>query len=68
LAHQLVRDFYDHFNQRRVAAAGALFAPDAVVDMPPFVPRAHGADAYFQFAATRPARIRVRWTWAHSAC
>ena len=51
MAHQLVRDFYDHFNQRRVAAAGELFAPDAAVDMPPFFPRAHGADAYFQFAA-----------------
>jgi predicted ester cyclase len=30
--------------------AGTLFAADAVVEMPPFVQRAHGCDAYAQFA------------------
>ena len=49
---QLVRDYYRCFNERRIVTAGALFAPDAVVEMPPFVQRADGSDAYAQFAET----------------
>jgi predicted ester cyclase len=48
----LVREYYRCFNERRIAAAGTLFAPDAVVEMPPFVERAHGSDAYTRFADT----------------
>ena len=47
---QLVRDYYRCFNDRQIVTAGTLFAPDAVVDMPPFVRNATGADAYAQFA------------------
>jgi predicted ester cyclase len=50
MSDQLVRDYYSCFNERRIVTAGTLFAPDAVVEMPPFVQRAHGADAYTQFA------------------
>lgn len=52
MSDQLVRDYYRCFNERRIVTAGALFAADAVVEMPPFVQRAHGADAYTQFADT----------------
>jgi predicted ester cyclase len=48
----LIRDYYRCFNERRIADAGLLFAPDAVVDMPPFVQRAQGSNAYVQFAET----------------
>src|ERR1700676_4242154 len=52
MSDQLVRDYYRYFNERRLATAGMLFGPDAVVDMPPFVHQAHGPAAYAQFADT----------------
>ncbi|CEF48788.1 unnamed protein product [uncultured bacterium] len=52
MSDQLVRDHYRYFNERLLAAAETLFAPDAVVDMPPFVRQAHGPAAYAQFAET----------------
>jgi predicted ester cyclase len=52
MSDQLVRDYYRCFNERRIVTAGTLFAPDAVVEMPPFVQRAHGSDAYVRFADT----------------
>jgi hypothetical protein len=45
-----VRDYYRCFNERRIADAGAQFAVNAVLDMPPFIRDATGAVAYAQFA------------------
>jgi hypothetical protein len=50
MSDQLVRDYYRYFNERRLTTAGTLFAPDAVVDIPPFVHHAHGSAAYARFA------------------
>jgi predicted ester cyclase len=52
IGDQLVRDYYRYFNERRVVTAETLFAPDAVVEMPPFVQHAQGGGAYAQFADT----------------
>jgi predicted ester cyclase len=52
VTNQLIRHYYASFNERRIVDAGALFAADAVVEMPPFVQRAHGSGAYAQFADT----------------
>jgi predicted ester cyclase len=52
MSDQLIRDYYRCFNERRLADAGALFSDDAVLEMPPFVQDATGADAYAQFADT----------------
>jgi predicted ester cyclase len=52
MSDQLVRDHYRYFNERLLAAAETLFAPDAVVDMPPFVRQTRGPAAYAQFAET----------------
>ena len=46
----VIRDYYACFNERRIVDARALFAADAVVEMPPFVLNAIGADAYARFA------------------
>jgi predicted ester cyclase len=48
----LILDYYRCFNERRIVTSGTLFAPNAVVEMPPFVQRSHGSDAYTQFADT----------------
>jgi predicted ester cyclase len=48
---QLVRDYYRYFNERDIVKAATLFAPDAVMETPPFVERAHGAGAHARFAA-----------------
>src|SRR6266496_3216548 len=52
MSDQLIRDYYRCFNERRIVTASTLFAPNAVVEMPPFVQRAHGADAYKEFTDT----------------
>ena len=52
MTDQLIRDYYRCFNERRIPDTGLLFAPDAVLEMPPFVQRAHGYAAYAQFAET----------------
>lgn len=52
MSDQLVQDYYHCFNERRLVTAGALFAADAVVDMPPFLQQARGPNAYEQFAET----------------
>jgi hypothetical protein len=52
MTDQLIRDYYRCFNERRIPDAGLLFAPDAVLEMPPFVQRAHGYAAYAHFAET----------------
>ena len=52
MTSQLIRNYYRCFNERRMSDAAALFAADAVVDMPPFVQRAHGSGAYAHFADT----------------
>src|ERR1035437_6550184 len=52
MTDQLIRDYYRCFNERRIPDAGLLFTPDAVLEMPPFVQRAHGYAAYAQFAET----------------
>jgi predicted ester cyclase len=52
MSHRLIRDYYRCFNERRIADAGTLFAPHAIVEMPPFVGPARGADAYTRFAET----------------
>jgi predicted ester cyclase len=52
MSHQLIRDYYRSFNERHIDTAGTLFAQDAIVEMPPFVQRANGSDAYTQFAET----------------
>jgi hypothetical protein len=52
VADQLIRKYYACFNERRVASAESLFAPTAVLDMPPFVHQAIGPAAYTQFATT----------------
>jgi predicted ester cyclase len=50
VSSQGIRDYYRCFNERRIADAGTLFARGAMVEMPPFVRGAAGADAYAQFA------------------
>jgi len=50
MSDQLIRDYYAGFNERRLGDAGLLFAPDAVLEMQPFVQSAHGYAAYAQFA------------------
>jgi predicted ester cyclase len=52
MSDQLIQDYYRCFNERRIVAAGTLFAADAMVDMPPFVQQARGPDAYAHFAET----------------
>jgi predicted ester cyclase len=52
MSDQLIRDYYSGFNARRIADARLLFAPDAVLEMPPFIQRAHGYAAYAQFTDT----------------
>jgi predicted ester cyclase len=52
MSDQLIREYYRCFNERRIVTASTLFAPNAVVEMPPFVQRAHGADAYKEFTDT----------------
>jgi predicted ester cyclase len=52
MSDQLIRDYYRCFNERRFVAAEALFAADAVVEMPPFVQRAQGSSGYAQFTET----------------
>jgi predicted ester cyclase len=52
MSDKLIRDYYRCFNERRFEEAGTLFAADAVVEMPPFVQRAHGSQAYTQFTET----------------
>ena len=52
MADQLIRSYYACFNERRLADAESLFAPTAVLDMPPFVLKAVGPAGYAQFATT----------------
>jgi predicted ester cyclase len=47
----LIREYYKCFNERRVAAATALFSPDAVLEMAPFAPPG-GRGAYAEFVET----------------
>jgi predicted ester cyclase len=68
MSDQPIRDYYRCFNKRCITTAGSLFAPDAVVEMPPFVQRAHGADAYTRFADTwlcafPDAQFRIEEVW-----
>jgi hypothetical protein len=50
MSDQLIRDYYTGFNERRIAEARLLFAPDAVLEMP--VQSTHGYAAYEQFTET----------------
>jgi len=50
--HQLIREYYRCFNERRLSAASALFAANAVLELAPFAPSAAGREAYAQFAET----------------
>jgi steroid delta-isomerase-like uncharacterized protein len=51
-AHELIREYYRFFNERRLTAASALFAADAVLELAPFAHAATGREAYEQFAET----------------
>jgi hypothetical protein len=42
ISEPFIRNYYACFNERRIADAEALFAPDAVLDMPPFVRKTRG--------------------------
>ena len=52
MADELIRRYYACFNERRLADAESLFAPTAVLDVPPFVHKAVGPTGYAQFVAT----------------
>jgi steroid delta-isomerase-like uncharacterized protein len=49
---ELIREYYRCFNERRVASAEALFAPDAVLDMAPFARTGAGREGYAEFVET----------------
>src|SRR4051812_11804523 len=51
-AYTLIRAYYDAFNTRRFADAEALFAEEAVLDMPPFTQHETGVAGYRQFIQT----------------
>jgi hypothetical protein len=50
VTHELIREYYRCFNERRLDDAAGLFAPEAVVEMPPFVVNGTGGEAYLRFA------------------
>ena len=50
LGHELIREYYECFNQRRFAEAAELFAPDAVIEHAPTGQRQEGGDGYVRFA------------------
>jgi steroid delta-isomerase-like uncharacterized protein len=49
-ADDLIRQFYEHFNQRRFDAASALFTDDAVLEHTPLRRRQQGGAGYRDFA------------------
>jgi len=63
-AHFLIRQYYDCFNERRLADAADLFASDAVIERPPFGTVKNGGQGWVQFAelwlsAFPDAKLRI---------
>jgi len=50
LGHELIREYYACFNERRFADAAAMFTSDAVLEQVPFQCRERGPAAYGRFA------------------
>lgn len=50
LGHELIREYYACFNERRFTDAADLFADDAVVEHGPIGQRLLGGDGYLRFA------------------
>jgi hypothetical protein len=48
--HTLIRGYYACFNDRRFGDAMELFAPDAILEYPPFSPQQRGPACYLAFA------------------
>ena len=48
----MIREYYNCFNQRRIADAAAMFADDAVLEQMPFNCRERGGEAYVQYATS----------------
>ena len=50
LGHELIREYYACFNQRRFADAAELFSEDAVLEHGPIGKRKQGGAGYIEFA------------------
>jgi hypothetical protein len=50
VGHTLIREYYAFFNDRRFADASEFFAPDAVLEHPPFGQPLNGPSGYLRFA------------------
>lgn len=49
LNESVIRQFYEHFNERRLDAAAALFADDAVLEHAPLRRHSRGGQGYLEF-------------------